>query len=78
MESFANGTIELGKYSSFTQKEPLWVVTLVAVKQFGLEIQMSYVSTGGGAMLECLRVYYQESQRFRLDISLLTILLKFL
>jgi hypothetical protein len=37
MESFANGTIELGKYSSFTQKELSVGGDSVAVKQFGLE-----------------------------------------
>jgi phosphoglycerate kinase len=59
MESFANGTIALGKYiAASTEKGAFSLVgggdSVAAVKQFGLEDKMSYVSTGGGAMLEML------------------------
>ena len=59
MENFANGTIELGNYiAEATQKGAFSLVgggdSVSAVKQFGLEPKMSYVSTGGGAMLEML------------------------
>jgi phosphoglycerate kinase len=59
MESFANGTIALGKYiAASTEKGAFSLVgggdSVAAVKQFGLEDKMSYVSTGGGAMLDML------------------------
>jgi phosphoglycerate kinase len=59
MENYANGTIELGKYiAEATEKGAFSLVgggdSVSAVKQFGLENKMSYVSTGGGAMLEML------------------------
>ncbi|SDW08260.1 phosphoglycerate kinase [Flavobacterium degerlachei] len=59
MESFANGTIALGNYiAASTEKGAFSLVgggdSVAAVKQFGLEDKMSYVSTGGGAMLEML------------------------
>jgi len=59
MENFAHGTIELGKYiAEATEKGAFSLVgggdSVAAVKQFGLEPKMSYVSTGGGAMLEML------------------------
>ena len=59
MESFANGTIELGNYiAEATANGAFSLVgggdSVSAVKQFGLEHKMSYVSTGGGAMLEML------------------------
>ena len=59
MENFANGTISLGKYiASSTENGAFSLVgggdSVAAVKQFGLEDKMSYVSTGGGAMLEML------------------------
>ena len=59
MENFANGTIELGNYiAEATQNGAFSLVgggdSVSAVKQFGLEDKMSYVSTGGGAMLEML------------------------
>lgn len=59
MENFANGTIKLGDYiAEATQKGAFSLVgggdSVAAVKQFGLEPKMSYVSTGGGAMLEML------------------------
>ena len=59
MESFAKGTIALGEYiGEATDKGAFSLVgggdSVAAVKQFGLEPKMSYVSTGGGAMLEML------------------------
>ena len=59
MEKFANGTIELGNFiAEATEKGAFSLVgggdSVSAVKQFGLEEKMSYVSTGGGAMLEML------------------------
>ncbi|AMA50515.1 MULTISPECIES: phosphoglycerate kinase [Flavobacterium] len=59
MEHFANGTIELGNYiAESTQNGAFSLVgggdSVAAVKQFGFEPKMSYVSTGGGAMLEML------------------------
>jgi phosphoglycerate kinase len=59
MEKFANGTIKLGEYiAESTEKGAFSLVgggdSVAAVKQFGLEDRMSYVSTGGGAMLEML------------------------
>ncbi len=59
MENFAHGTIELGKsIARATGNGAFSLVgggdSVAAVKQFGLEDQMSYVSTGGGAMLEML------------------------
>ena len=59
MENFAKGTISLGEYiAESTEKGAFSLVgggdSVAAVKQFGLEPKMSYVSTGGGAMLEML------------------------
>ena len=59
LPAFANGTIELGNYiAEATEKGAFSLVgggdSVSAVKQFGLEDKMSYVSTGGGAMLEML------------------------
>ena len=59
LEKFANGTIELGKFiAEATQKGAFSLVgggdSVAAVKQFNFADQMSYVSTGGGAMLEML------------------------
>ncbi|MFK6999484.1 phosphoglycerate kinase [Flavobacterium oreochromis] len=59
MDHFANGTIELGNYiAESTQNGAFSLVgggdSVAAVKQFGFEPKMSYVSTGGGAMLEML------------------------
>ncbi len=59
MENFANGTIELGNFiAEATTKGAFSLVgggdSVAAVKQFNLEDKMSYVSTGGGAMLEML------------------------
>jgi len=59
MESFSKGTIALGDYiAEATEKGAFSLVgggdSVAAVKQFGFEDKMSYVSTGGGAMLEML------------------------
>jgi len=59
MEKFANGTITLGEFiAEATANGAFSLVgggdSVSAVKQFGLEPKMSYVSTGGGAMLEML------------------------
>ena len=59
LDKFANGTIELGNFiAEATQNGTFSLVgggdSVAAVKQFGLEPKMSYVSTGGGAMLEML------------------------
>ena len=59
MESFANGTIALGNYiHEATENGAFSLVgggdSVAAVKQFGFQDKVSYVSTGGGAMLESL------------------------
>jgi phosphoglycerate kinase len=59
MPNFANGTIELGNYIAEATAHGAFSLvgggdSVSAVKQFGLEPKMSYVSTGGGAMLEML------------------------
>ena len=59
MESFAKGTIAIGNaIDEATQNEAFSLVgggdSVAAVKQFGFENKVSYVSTGGGAMLESL------------------------
>ncbi len=59
MENFAKGTIAVGKaIDEATQKGAFSLVgggdSVAAVKQFGFENKVSYVSTGGGAMLESL------------------------
>jgi phosphoglycerate kinase len=59
MESFANGTIELGNFIAESTANGAFSLvgggdSVAAVKQFNLENKMSYVSTGGGAMLEML------------------------
>ena len=59
LPAFANGTITLGNYiAEATANGAFSLVgggdSVSAVKQFGLEEKMSYVSTGGGAMLEML------------------------
>ncbi|WP_188049245.1 phosphoglycerate kinase [Flavobacterium sp. GP15] len=59
LENFANGTIALGNFiAEATAKGAFSLVgggdSVAAVKQFGLENKVSYVSTGGGAMLEML------------------------
>ena len=59
MPNFANGTVELGNFiADATANGAFSLVgggdSVAAVKQFGLEDKVSYVSTGGGAMLEML------------------------
>ncbi len=59
MEAFSAGTKQLGKYIGEATKNGAFSLvgggdSVAAVKQFGLEDAVSYVSTGGGAMLEML------------------------
>lgn len=59
METFSKGTIALGDYIAEATKNGAFSLvgggdSVAAVKQFGFEDKMSYVSTGGGAMLEML------------------------
>jgi len=59
MESFSKGTVELGNsIDNATQNGTFSLVgggdSVAAVKQFGFANKVSYVSTGGGAMLEML------------------------
>ncbi|MGL2987972.1 phosphoglycerate kinase [Flavobacterium sp. RSSA_27] len=59
MPTFAKGTIALGDYiAEATAAGAFSLVgggdSVAAVKQFGFEHKVSYVSTGGGAMLEML------------------------
>ncbi|MCK0158123.1 phosphoglycerate kinase [Cellulophaga sp. F20128] len=59
MESFAKGTIAVGNYIAEATKNGAFSLvgggdSVAAVKQFGFEDKVSYVSTGGGAMLESL------------------------
>ncbi len=57
--NFAKGTISIGESISESTKWGAFSLvgggdSVAAVKQFGLESKMSYISTGGGAMLESL------------------------
>lgn len=59
MERFAEGTIGVGNFiDEATQNGAFSLVgggdSVAAVKQFGFQDKVSYVSTGGGAMLESL------------------------
>lgn len=59
MDRFAKGTIELGNAIADATAEGAFSLvgggdSVAAVKKFGFEDKMSYVSTGGGAMLEML------------------------
>jgi len=59
MKPFSKGTIELGKFIAEATKNGAFSLvgggdSVAAVKQFGFEDKVSYVSTGGGAMLEML------------------------
>ena len=58
-ENFAKGTIQIGKFIAKKTKQGAFSLvgggdSVFAVKKHGLEDKMSYVSTGGGAMLESL------------------------
>ncbi|WP_340201004.1 phosphoglycerate kinase [Ascidiimonas sp. W6] len=59
MPSFAAGTIAIGNFIEAATKNGAFSLvgggdSVAAVKQFGFENKVSYVSTGGGAMLESL------------------------
>jgi phosphoglycerate kinase len=59
MENFSKGTIAVGKFIAEATEEGAFSLvgggdSVAAVKQFDLQDQVSYVSTGGGAMLESL------------------------
>ena len=59
LESFSKGTKEIGKAISESTKSGAFSLvgggdSVAAVKKFELENEVSYVSTGGGAMLESL------------------------
>jgi len=59
MENFSNGTVALGDSIANSTKNGAFSLvgggdSVAAVKQFGFEDKVSYVSTGGGAMLESL------------------------
>ena len=59
LPTFANGTISLGNFIAESTANGAFSLvgggdSVAAVKQFGLGDKMSYVSTGGGAMLEML------------------------
>jgi phosphoglycerate kinase len=58
-ENFSGGTISLGEHISKSTAAGAFSLvgggdSVAAVKQFGFEDKMSYISTGGGAMLESL------------------------
>ena len=59
MESFSKGTIEIGNFIHKATEDGAFSLvgggdSVAAVKQFGFQDKVSYVSTGGGAMLESL------------------------
>ncbi|GHA38920.1 phosphoglycerate kinase [Salinimicrobium marinum] len=59
METFAKGTIAIGEQIAEATKNGAFSLvgggdSVAAVKKFGFEDKVSYVSTGGGAMLEML------------------------
>ena len=59
MEKFSKGTIAIGQYIEAATAEGSFSLvgggdSVAAVKQFGFQDKVSYVSTGGGAMLESL------------------------
>jgi len=59
MDAFAGGTREVGEAIAEATEAGLFSLvgggdSVSAVEQFGLAHRMSYISTGGGAMLEYL------------------------
>jgi len=59
MESFAKGTVEVAKALASTTRSGAFTLvgggdSVAAINKFGLSEKVSYVSTGGGAMLEYL------------------------
>ena len=59
MDKFSKGTIEIGNAIAEATEDGAFSLvgggdSVAAVKQFGLADKMSYISTGGGAMLEML------------------------
>ena len=59
MDSFAKGTVAVGSFIDEATKSGTFSLvgggdSVAAVKQFGFQDKVSYVSTGGGAMLESL------------------------
>jgi len=59
MDTFSKGTINIGNAIAYATKNGAFSLvgggdSVAAVKQFGFEDKVSYVSTGGGAMLESL------------------------
>lgn len=59
MENFAKGTIKVAKSLAATTKSGAFTLvgggdSVAAINKFGLSNEVSYVSTGGGAMLEYL------------------------
>ena len=58
-KNFSSGTVTLGEHIAKSTASGAFSLvgggdSVAAVKQFGLEEKMSYISTGGGAMLESL------------------------
>ena len=59
MDNFSNGTKQIGEAICKATKNGAFSLvgggdSVAAVKQFGLAEKVSYISTGGGAMLEYL------------------------
>ena len=60
LPTFAKGTIEVGNFVAEATKNGAFSLvgggdSVAAVKQFGFENKVNYVSTGSGAMLESLK-----------------------
>ena len=59
MDNFAKGTIEVAQALAKATKKGAYTLigggdSVAAIKKYNLENKVSYVSTGGGAMLEFL------------------------